>query len=58
MQRITFVKSNVLTSEITRRNNSPLSLEIAPMIWIAAKYIDDMYPLLLTWFNFNPGMDK
>ena len=20
--------------------------------------VDDLGPLLLTWFNFNPGMDK
>ena len=23
-----------------------------------AMFVDGMWPLLLTWFNFNPAMDK
>ena len=27
-------------------------------IWKTRKHIHNLWPLLLTWFNFNPSMDK
>ena len=45
---------------ITKRykNTFVVHLKMANMIWESLCLSGHQWPLLLTWFNFNPSMDK
>ena len=35
-----------------------IRVDIQCEVWLEGKCLRDQWPLLLTWFNLNPSMDK
>ena len=53
--RVHVVLRGVYNSKTPFRQNS----ELAPLVtWFCNQIRQNQWPLLLTWFNFNPSMDK
>ena len=52
--------ADVISAEVYRQTQ-PLRQQLQEKdheIGVLRQHIEDQWPLLLTWFNFNPSMDK
>ena len=45
-------------STCTKSHKTPKTYTMSIINGMYPIYLDDLWPLLLTWFNFNPSMDK